>query len=452
MRRFGLASIALSSALLVSVAVAAARPHYGGMLRIAVKGAPMSLDPLQQFDSLPENNLTRLIFDTLMVVNDQGMVLPSLATSWRAESGNQRWQITIRQGVTFADGSPLSPDAVASSLRAANPAWKIFPGIDSVIVETEAPTPDLPARLALPRNAIVKRSSAIVGTGPFVVNNWQPGRSLGLTARENYWNGRPFLDSVQISLGENLKEQMLSLELGKFDAIEIAADQARHADTGRHHVITSQPGELVALLFSRDPEGVDEELTRQVLALSIDRDSINNVLLQGAGVPAGSLLPNWMSGYSFLFPTQSKLDQAQQLRAQIRHAPTWTLGYDVNDPVGRVIADRIALNARDAGIGLRVASGSNPDVRLVRVRLEAVNSELALNLIARRLKLTPPASALNSAEDLFTAETSMLRSSKVIPLLHTRTAYVLAPSVRNWTQDPEGGWHLENVWMGADTE
>src|SRR5205823_9498415 len=146
---------------------------------------------------------------------DRGSLQPSLASSWEAEPGNQRWRIKLRSNVIFSDGSPLTTDTVAGSLRASNPGWKIFPNSDSVTIETESPDQDLPAELALTRNSIAKRGSMPIGTGAFTVTDWQPGKNLTLTARENYWGGRPYVDSIVIVLGQNQREQIISLDLGK---------------------------------------------------------------------------------------------------------------------------------------------------------------------------------------------------------------------------------------------
>ena len=51
---------------------------------------------------------------------------------------------------------------------------------------------------------------------------------------------------------------------------------------------------------------------RQALALSVERGSIRSVLLQGAGQPTASVLPNWMSGYGFVFPIDTDLPRARQ--------------------------------------------------------------------------------------------------------------------------------------------
>jgi ABC-type transport system substrate-binding protein len=439
--------------LFVIVSFAANRPHYGGTLRIATRSALMSLDPAQQTNSLSENNITRLMFDTLTVVNDRGNVQPSLASSCEAEPGNQRWRIKLRSDVTFADGSALTTDAVASSLRASNPSWKIFPNSDSVTIETETPDQDLPAELALTRNSIAKRGGILVGTGAFTVTDWQPGKNLALAARENYWAGRPYVDSITISLGQNQREQMISLDLGKTDVIEIASDQAHRAGMENRLIDASQPVELLALVFTRENQGAaDDEKLRRALALSIDRASINNVLLQGAGVPTGSLLPDWMSGYSFLFPSEFNLAQAHQLRNQLTQAANWTLGYDINDPLGRLIADRIALNARDAGIAIQVSSGGTPDLRLTRIRIDSLDTRLALRRVTQGVGLPASAIAGNSAEDLFSVESSVLEAGRVIPLLHVRVSYGLSSSVKNWNESPDGSWHLGDVWIGADKE
>ena len=116
-------------------APAATRPHYGGTLRLAVRDAPSSLDPADstqnsstQTGSLPTRSILRLIFDTLVILDERGQPQPALASSWQVEPGNQRWQFNIRRGVTFQDGTAVSPEAIAAALRSNNPTWKVFSG------------------------------------------------------------------------------------------------------------------------------------------------------------------------------------------------------------------------------------------------------------------------------------------------------------------------------------
>ena len=53
----------------------------------------------------------------------------------------------------------MTADQVAASLRVANPNWKVLPARDELIIERDAPAPDLPAELAQPRNGIAKQRS-----------------------------------------------------------------------------------------------------------------------------------------------------------------------------------------------------------------------------------------------------------------------------------------------------
>jgi len=103
-------------------ASAATRPRYGGTLRINTSSVLNSIDPGDGADSLLRRNLSRLLFDTLVVVDDNGNIQPSLADSWNSSAGGQRWQFNLRHGITFSDGSPLTADVVAAALRKANPA------------------------------------------------------------------------------------------------------------------------------------------------------------------------------------------------------------------------------------------------------------------------------------------------------------------------------------------
>ena len=438
------------SSILLS-AVAETRPRYGSTLRTATNIAPVSLDPAAQPDTVAKRNLTRLMFETLVTMDDRGRLRPGLATSWQAAPGNQRWQVWVRRGVKFHDGSPLTPEAVAAALRAANPDWSVLPAADSVIIEQNSSDSDLPAWLARARNAITKRSEGgtLVGTGPFHIADWQPGKKLALAANENYWEGRPYLDAIEIELGRASRDQLLALDLGKSDMAEVVPEQSHGAATEGRRVITSAPVELMALVFTRDPQSPQEGKLREALALSIDRNSIRSVVLQGAGEPSGGILPNWISGYSFVFGNGQNLDRARELRSEVPRAPAQTLAYDAAAPLARVIAERIVLNARDAGISLQTTTSGTSDLRLVRLPLASLNPRVALVAMAASANLPAPKFTGNSAEDLYQAESGILRAQRIIPLFQLPVSYALSPAVKDWNQDRDGSEHLEDVWMGS---
>lgn len=452
MRRFGWQWFAISSLLLtMSWARAETRPAYGGTLRIAMRATPASLDPADaQPDSFARRTLTRLIFDTLVSNDQEGRIQPALATTWQAQPGYTRWQFSLRSGVKFHDGTPLTVEAAAESLRAANPAWKVSADGQSLVIELDAADRELPAELALSRNAITKKGAdnKPIGTGPFHAADWQPGKKLTLAAEESHWRGRPFLDAIEIEMGKSYRDQMMALELGRADIVEVAAEQAHKLALDPRRLVSSPPVELLALVFARDAQSPDEKLLPEALALSVERSSIRNVLLQGGGQPAGGILPNWISGYEFVFPTEADLPRARHDREQVRNDPAWTLGYDNNDALARVLAERIALNAKDAGLSLRPVSSGTTDVRLVRIPLASADPWVDLANVTTALGM-PMKSRSGSVEDLYAAEQAVLAAERIIPLVHLPVSYAAATAVKNWNLQFDGSLDLANAWLAS---
>jgi ABC-type transport system substrate-binding protein len=312
------------------------------------------------------------------------------------------------------------------------------------VIETENPSPSLLAELALPRNLILTHNSAAIpiGTGPFRVAEFQPGKSLKLAASEDAWSGRPFVDFIEIEFGKSLRDQSLALEVGRLDIVEAIPQPAA---SSRIRTSSSLPIELMALVFSSNSKAQDPRL-RDALALSIDRKPIQSVLLKGAAEPAASILPNWMTGYSAAFPTQPNLQQAKALLVD-SHPPALTLSYDARDPQSQLIAERIALNAREAGITLQVSLSGPEDLRLVRIALPTPDPALALLEAARELYLPAPALRGNSVEDLYQAERALLSNNAVIPLFHLPVATAAGPRVRRWAPDQLGSLNLQEIWL-----
>jgi peptide/nickel transport system substrate-binding protein len=461
MRLFDWRSLVVSSMMVGALAVnAETRPQYGGVLHVAMRAAPTSLDPADatQSDSFARRSLTLLIFDTLVTIDENFRLQPGLATSWQtlqgSQQGSQRWQFRIRHGVKFHDGTPLSAEIAAASLRAANPSWNVSADADSVVIERDRPDPELLAELALPRNAILKRNpdSTPIGTGPFHIVDWQPGKKLALAADENSWRGRPYLDAIEIEMGKSFRDQMTALELGKADLVEVAPEQMHRVSQEGRRLASSDSIELLALLFARDAASADEKLLRQALVLSVERGSIRSVLLQGAGQAAASILPNWMSGYGFVFPTEADLPRARNARAQVHTIPTWTVGYDGTDPVARLLAERIALNARDAGLPLQPAAAAGADLRLVRIPLASADPWIALANVAAVAGIPvgmPAGKDSGSVEDLYAAELALVATQRMIPLFHLPVSYAASATLKDWALRADGSWTLADAWLGS---
>ena len=442
MTRIGL-RLLVASSLFLGSATAATRPHYGGTLRVLMRAAPASLDPAELQKAGPEGaNLARLLFDTLVVLDDRGIAQPGLAMSWQTDSANSRWQFVLRHGVTFSEGTPLTAEIVAASLRVANPAWRVATDGDSVLIDSA--DGNFPAELSLPRNCVVRRDrGAIIGSGPFVAAHDLSGRKIILSAREDYWNGRPFVEKVEINLNTDPRAPV---DWKNYHLAEMGAEQARKAGTGAMY---SAPMELMALLFTH-PASSEEARLREALSLSIDRKVLSDALLQGGGEPAHNLLPGWMTGYDFLFSAERNLFAAGQITREAKPGKGWTLGYDASDPMARLMAERIALNASDAGIKLSLSTGATSDVRLVKFAMASLDPHLSLAALAAEAGLIVPKFTGNSSEELYSDERTLLQTQRVIPLVHLKSSFSLADSVHRWSMSPAGEWHLADVWLEAE--
>lgn len=451
MKRFVSALLAASSLAFGFISAAAAtRPHYGGTLRVAIAEAPQSLDPADPVlnSSTAGRNLARLIFDRLVILDERGLPRPALATSWQAETGDQRWELQLRRDAAFHDGTPLSAGVAAASLRAANPAWRIEAHGDAVLVEFDSPHPNFLAELALSRNGIAKRAGGkLVGTGAFAIREWEPGRKLLLAANNEYWAGRPFLDAIAAEMGRSYRDQMIALDLGQADLIEIPAERARRAAAENRRVQNSAPVELMALVFGRALEMRDDQRLCQAIGLSMDRASLNAALLEGQGEPTGALLPNWITGYAFLFSQETNVAQARQIRSEVKSSAAWTLAYDPNDPLARVVAERVALNARDAGIALQLTTSGAADLRLVRASVASVEGRTALTALAWAIGLPLPRFPGSAEESLYNGENVLLQTRRAIPLIYLPVSYGVSPAVRNWSATADGSWRLQDTWL-----
>ena len=145
----------------------------------------------------------------------------------------------------------------------------------------------------------------------FLLGTWEAGKRVIFLADENAPGGRPFLDAVEIQMGRSLRDQSADLELGKADLVELGPNELRRQVNGRR-VWTSSPTRLLALAFG--PRVTDARV-REALALSVNREAIYSVLLQRQGEISGALLPQWLTGYAFLFAAPFDVAKAGSLVA-----------------------------------------------------------------------------------------------------------------------------------------
>jgi len=458
MRRSAYRLLAAVSLLALSPALAATRPRYGGTLRVELSASPTALDPAQQspFPTSAQEQLATLMFDRLVDLDQQETPRPGLAASWQHDPHYRRWLFHLRSGVLLHNGSPLRPHLVVMSLATSNPGWHLRLQGDDVVIESSSPIPNLLAELACARNAIVvhTEAGAVVGTGAFRAGAFEPGKRLVLAANDDYWGGRPFLDSIEITFGRAQRDQALDLQLGRADVAEVSPDQVRRAQQDGQRVAISAPAELIALAFYDKPS-VKEPALREAISLSIDRSAIQSTLLQKQGEAAAGLLPQWVSGYSFFFPVTAGLERARQLRRDLGSTPSLTLAYDWSDPLARAIAERVSVNARDIGIAIQPygenlqARGANADVRVVRIPLASSDPAAALDALSAATG-RQGAMPTNSPEDLYATDRALRSDFRLVPVVYVPQAWALSTRVRNWVTPRQGGWRLADVWLEGD--
>ncbi len=284
-------------------------------------------------------------------------------------------------------------------------------------------------------------------TRAFHIALWEGGRRATYAADDNAPGGRPFVDAVEIQLARPLRDQSIDLELGKTDIIELGPNEFRRQQAARK-IWQSQPVRVMALVFHRR---VDDARVREAMALAVDRAAIFTVLLQRQGEISGALLPQWLSGYSFLFPAAFDLARAKTLAAGAR---SLTLG--VSDPGLRAVADRIALNARDAGLAINVVQqpalqaapqANTADIRLIEARIASADPSRALAALADAFGLPEPP-PVATPDALYAAERNLLEGFRVIPLFHLPDIYGAGQRVKGGSGiTPLGEWRFGDLWL-----
>jgi len=432
-------------AALALPAVARTRPHYGGTLRVEVEG-----DPWQR----PGGLARRMVLDGLTAMSPDGTARPGLAVQWKSENDNHRWQFQLRPGVHFHDGTPLNSNNVVASLTAicgAGCPWTAVHAVGASIVFTsESPLPNLPAllagddyRIALTGAGNTATPPGTVGTGPFQFAGFSNG-AVTLAANDNCWQGRPFLDAIEIHTHRSIHDQWLDLSVGRADLVEVPAEQLRQAHEQRLTVVASPPVSLLALTVSDSGTLANPNL-RASIALAVDRSALFNVIFQKQGEITASVLPAELTGYSFLFTADRDLNKAHELRGGVTPPPL-TLSAE-GGPAMQLAAQRIALNLRDAGFNVQLAAAGVPqhiDLTLRRLPLESNQPQPAMESILRAAGLAIPVLEIMPA-GLYKVEREILDAHMLIPLLYLPRAYAVSGRVRDLRLGPDGAPQLAGV-------
>ena len=424
-----------------------------------VEGDPLQRDGAQR----PVGAAWPLVLDGLTRVDAQGNMLPSLAVRWTSENNDHRWQFWLRRGVNFQDGRPLTALSVAASLtescRIKACPWTGVHVVGlSIVFTSDVSISDLPTLLAgnafliqLAAEGDNQQASQVVGTGPYRLKTANNG-SVKLEANDDCWQGRPFINTVELATRHTPTGQPAELDPARgpnsVDIVELRTADLRLAIQKRLNVAVSPAETLLAL------EVKDASLSpplRAAIAMAVDRGALYQVIFQKQGEVTASLLPASISGYSFLFPTDRDLSRAQALRGGIT-PPSLTLAAEGAGPV-QLAAERLALNLRDAGFVVKVVTPTPggrvpPGVDLVLRQLPVAPGEpaVALDGMLRLLGQTSTATTQDPAA-IYNVERDFLNQHTVIPLLFLPRAWAVSSRVRDLHLTAYGVPDLANASM-----
>jgi hypothetical protein len=470
---------------------------------VEVRTMSVSLDPRQwkagTAEFATDEKMGALVFDRLVALDNYGRFQPQLATDWSHDMAFKRWQFTLRTNVKFSDGSVLNAADAAAALQPLLPnGQQITASGASVVIQSAGAMPDLLEELASGRFFVYRArpDGTLMGTGPFLVAETANGcrRALNSTtslgdsnptapasgvakathlhfcANEEAWSGRPFVDAIDVALGVPPLRQLFDLQLGKADLVELSPDLVRRAQQENLRVWSSAPVTLYGLRFDESQPAAADAKLREAMSLALDRQTMANVLLQKQAEPASALLPQWLSGYAFLFNMETNTDRAKEIRATLPANATIGTGplrlrVDAPGDLAKLLGERVVVNARQAAISLQLVSrtplhggtsttaSSNEPAAAVhlfawhyaslspRVELESMVSVLSFdNLREAAVSSTDP-------EQLYAREKKLLEQRSVLPLVALPEYAGLGQNVRDWMPARWGEWHLADVWL-----
>lgn len=307
--------------LLAGVALAMlALPAHARDITIDLSGEPSSLDPQVQWN--PDSYYVyRNVFDNLVTRDNAGEIVPEIATEWE-QTSDTTLALTIREGVTFHDGSPLTPEDVVFSVKRitdpdfASPQLGQFNQIidasaegNVVTLTTDGPYPALLAqlvKLSVVPQAVVEEmgdeafNAAPVGSGPYVFDNWNRGVAVTLTRNEEYWGEPGPFETATFRAVPDAATRLADLQAGTADlVVSIDADAAAQLQGNDAVQVLSAPTERVGYMgLNLDKPPFNDVKMREAASLAIDRQGITDGLLQAGEVPMAQMASPAHFGYA----------------------------------------------------------------------------------------------------------------------------------------------------------
>ena len=281
-------------------------------LVIAQPSDPVSLDANQETTAMGAWTYMQ-INEPLIQLNSQMEMEPCLATSWEFIN-ETTLRFYLREGVTFHDGTPFNAQAVKFTWNralfeepranwvsmGADPITDIRV-IDDYTVDfiMNAPYGAILNTMSMYTTGVVSPAAVEkygdeygrhpVGTGPFIFKEWKTRNYIRLVANENYWQGRPALDAVLFRIIPEEGSRMIALRAGDVDVVlkPAPAELSSFDADPNFNVISTQGMRVFYLGFNLSNWPLGDIRVRHAIAHAINRESIVENILEGAGSLAG---------------------------------------------------------------------------------------------------------------------------------------------------------------------
>jgi len=487
-------------------AAASGAPAKGGDLVIARTADSQSMNNTTVFDN-ESIWIFEQIFQTLYTVTPNGKgVQPMLATSYTVSADKKTYTFTLRSGVKFSTGQPMTSADVKFSIDQASAAAKGWGYINTAIKSVEAPTPStvvvnlkypwapLLADLSLFSNGIVPANyggktetqfyNAPVGTGPFKWDYWHKGSALKLVRNPNYWEkGKPYLNSVTWTDVPSDNTRELQLKGGQAQVDEFPAwstvGSLKTTPGVTMNLFNSTRTDYLAFNELRKP--FQDVHVRRAISLAVDRAALVKAVLFGNGKPAKSLFPPQVPYYQAA--TQGLQFDLTEAKAEMAKSSVPN-GFSTTILVSSGFSDYLTIatilqsELKPLGINLKIqqldpnTANTNQqslkyDMTLTYWTMDIPDpDELATfgvdpNSGAKSfftaynnptvVKATHDAEqtlSTSARQDLYNTVQSDSASDAFMAFLYNSPyAYATTSSVHGFYVTPLGNYHLENVWL-----
>lgn len=325
-----------------------------GTLVAALPLEPNSINPPNGADRMAELVILQ-IFDSLMDVNlETGELEPALATEWAISEDGTTYDITLREGVTYHDGSEFNADDVVATFEAGlDPVNAYAASYEGITVEVVDPLhvrivreiPDVTFLRSLAETQIISDQQfaeggnqaieeAPIGTGPFRFVEWQKGDRIVLAANENYWEaGKPHVAELIFRPIPESSTRLAAVQTGEVDIVNrLSVDEAQSLLSVEGVNVINYPADRVYYItFNNLSTGIglptEDARVRQAMNYAVNRQAIVDGLFGGfARLSTGFVTPSNLGFDASLEPFPYDPEKAKELLAEAGYADGFEIG------------------------------------------------------------------------------------------------------------------------------